>query len=84
MSTNTKIIVALLIFVVAIAGLYFYFKDDKSSEVSTTNQTKTGLGALNLSGLLGGLFGGPKTVNADSIGNDPLPRSANTEPTPGG
>jgi uncharacterized membrane protein YfcA len=78
MSTKTKMIVGLLLFVVAMAALYFYFKDDKSSEVSTTNQTKTGLGALNLTGLLGGLFGGTKEVNADNIGreDDIKPRAA--------
>lgn len=83
MTTNTKIIVAFFILVIAGVSLYFYFHNGKANEVTTTNQTKTGLGALNLSSLLSGLFSGPKTVSANNLGQDPVKNLSNS-PEPRG
>jgi hypothetical protein len=82
MSKNTKIIIAFFILLLIIAALYYYFKDDKTEGgQKITNSTKTGFAAVNLGGILGGLFGGQKVVNADTIGNDPItPPPTETRP----
>lgn len=80
MTQSTKIIILFFILIIGAVVIYFFTRPEGNAKTTTTTSSNSGLASLDLSGLLGSMFGDKNNITSQDNSYVPITPRETAEP----